>query len=43
MTIDIDRVWKERNELEPFRNLERMAAWQMRLDGHIQPIVWRQK
>ena len=43
MTINIDRVWKERKELEPFRNVERMAAYELRLDGNIQPIVWRQK
>lgn len=40
---NIDRVWSDRKELEPFRNIERKAAHQLRLDGHEQPIVFRQR
>lgn len=34
---------KERKEVEEFRNVERLAAWQLRKKGHTQPIIWRQK
>lgn len=33
----------ERIEVEMFRNVERQAAYELRLAGHTQPIIWRQK
>lgn len=33
----------EYRELEMFRNVERAAAYELRLAGYIQPIIWRQK
>jgi len=40
---NIDRSWKDRLELETFRNTERQAAYELRQAGHVHPIVWRQK
>lgn len=34
---------KERREAETFRNIERLAAYQLRQAGYVQPIVWRVK
>lgn len=40
----IDRVWKERKELEQFRNIERLANYQMVLAGREQtPIFFKGK
>lgn len=38
-----ETTWKERTVLEPFRNLERLAAYELRLAGYEQPIVFKQK
>lgn len=33
----------ERQQSEMFRNIERKAAYELRQEGHVQPIVWRAK
>lgn len=34
--MDIDKIWKQRLEIEKFRNIERMAAYQIKLSKIIQ-------
>lgn len=34
---------KEYREVEMFRNIERLAAWQLRKEGHVQSIIWKAK
>lgn len=39
----INQVWQERKELEPFKNIERQAAYELRQEGHVQSIVFKQR